>query len=89
VQPLRAEKQKGGEQLVELRCPECFVVMQACHTAAEMVDLDKRQAASRDQIIAAYEQSVAESMEELADTLAEAFARDLLGPDDFALRRAA
>ena len=67
--------------------------MQACHTAAEMADLDKRQNASRDQIVAAYEQSVAESMEQLADTLAEALARDLLGPDDFAppppLRRAA
>lgn len=84
VQPLRSEKVKGGELLVELRCPECFVVMQACHTAAEMAELDRRQAASREQIVAAYERSVAESMEILADTLAEAFARDLLGPDDFA-----
>ena len=89
MQPLRTEKQKGGDLLVELRCPECFVVMQACHTAAEMADLDRRQSASREQIVAAYEQSVTESMELLADTLAEAFARDLLGPDDFALRRAA
>ena len=89
MQPLRTEKQKGGDLLVELRCPECFVVMQACHTAAEMADLDRRQSASREQIVAAYEQSVTESMEHLADTLAEAFARDLLGPDDFALRRAA
>lgn len=91
VQPLRAEKRKGGELLVELRCPECFVVMQACHTAAEMKELDERQSASREQIVAAYERSVAESMSELADRLAEAFARDLLGPDDFAppLRRAA
>ncbi len=65
--------------------------MQACHTAEEMADLDKRQNASREQIVAAYEQSVAESMEHLADMLAEAFERDLLGPDDFAppLRRAA
>jgi uncharacterized Zn finger protein len=90
VQPLRTEQRKGGELLVELRCPECFVVMQACHTAAEMAELDKRQTASREQIVAAYERSVAESMETLADTLAEAFARDLLGPDDFApLKRAA
>jgi threonine synthase len=91
VQPLRSEKQKGGDLLVELRCPECFVVMQACHTAEEMDDLDKRQSASREQIVAAYEQSVAESMEHLAEMLAEAFARDLLGPDDFAppLRRVA
>ena len=76
--------------LVELRCPECFVVMQACHTPEEMAELDRRQSASREQIVAAYERSVAESMETLADTMREAFERDLLGPDDFApLRRAA
>ena len=78
------QKQKDGDLLVELRCPECFVVMQACHTAAEIAELDQRQTASRDQIVAAYEQSVAETMEHLADTLHEAFARDLLSPDDFA-----
>ncbi len=91
MQPLGWEKRKGGELLVELRCPECFVVMQARHTEAEMAALDRRQTVSREQIVAAYERSVAESMETLATTLHEAFARDLLGPDDFAppLRRAA
>jgi hypothetical protein len=89
VQPLRAE-QHGAELLVELRCPECFLVTQTCQTARELAALDRRQMASRDQIVAAYERSVEESMTALADTLAEAFARDLLGPDDFApLRRAA
>jgi uncharacterized Zn finger protein len=89
VQPLRSQKDEGGDLLVELRCPECFVVMQACHTAAEMAELDRRQTASREQIVAAYERSVAESMSQLADTMAEALARDLVGPDDFAVRRAA
>ncbi|MGI8623014.1 MAG: hypothetical protein ACR2NB_05900 [Solirubrobacteraceae bacterium] len=92
VQPLGWERRQDGELLVELRCPECFVVMRAHHTAAEMADLDRRQTASREQIVAAYERSVAESMESLADTLREAFRRDLLGADDFAvppLRRAA
>lgn len=89
VQPLRTEK-RGADLLVELRCPECFAVTRVGHTAQEMAALDRRQCASRDQIVAAYERSVAESMAALADTLAEAFARDLLGPDDFApLRRAA
>jgi len=88
---MRSEKQKGGALLVELRCPECFVVMQARHSAAELAELDRCQSASREQIVAAYERSVAESMAALADTMAEAFARDLLGPDDFAppVRRAA
>jgi hypothetical protein len=87
VQPLRWQQRKGGELLVELRCPECYVVMQACHTASEMEELDRRQTASRDLIVAAYERAVAESMEELAVALREAFARDLVGADDFAPRR--
>jgi hypothetical protein len=87
VQPLRWQQRKSGELLVELRCPECYVVMQACHTPSEMEALDRRQTASRDQISAAYEQAVAESMEALADQLHEAFARDLVTADDFAPRR--
>ncbi|MEA2167756.1 MAG: hypothetical protein QOF76_1056 [Solirubrobacteraceae bacterium] len=89
VQPLRRQQHKDGEQLVELRCPECYVVMQACHSTAELAELDRRQTASRDQIVAAYERSVAESMETLAERLHEAFERDLLSADDFRLPRAA
>ena len=83
VQPLRWQQRKNGELLVELRCPECYVVMQACHTAAEMEELDRRQSASREQIVAAYERSVAEAMERLAENLSAALERDLVGPDDF------
>jgi hypothetical protein len=88
VQPLRWRRQDEGDLLVELRCPECFVVMQASHTPAEMQALDRRQAASREQILEAYERAVAESMEELAGTLREALARDLVSADDFAPRPA-
>lgn len=87
VQPLRWEQRRRDELLVELRCPECYVVMQASHTAAEMEELDRRQTACRDQIRAAYDQAVTESMESLADALREALARDLVGADDFAPRR--
>ena len=86
VQPLRWEQRDDGESLVELRCPECYVVMQASHTAQEMEALDRRQTASRQQILSAYERAVSQSMEELADALREAFARDLVGADDFAPR---
>ncbi len=89
VQPLRRQHRKSGELLVELRCPECFVVMQACHNAKEMQELDRQQSASRELIVAAYERCVAESMEAAADNLREAFARDLVGPDDFRRPRAA
>ena len=69
--------------LVELRCPECSTWMQACHTPAEMEDLDRRQTAARDVIVAAYECSVRESMSTLAADLHEALERDLIGADDF------
>src|SRR3954447_4374396 len=78
VQPLRWQQRKSGELLVELRCPECEVVMQACHTPQEMEELDRRQSAGRDQIVAAYEASVTESMESLAQNLREALERDLV-----------
>jgi threonine synthase len=87
VQPLRWQQRKNGELLVEMRCPECYVVMQACHTPQEMEELDKRQSASREEIVAAYERTVNESMEALASSLHEALERDLVGPDDFAPRR--
>ncbi len=83
------QQRRSGELLVELRCPECFVVMQAYHTAKEMQELDRRQKASREEIVAAYERCIAESIEAAADNLREAFARDLVGPDDFRLPRAA
>ena len=86
VQPLRWQQRRNGELLVELRCPECHVVMQACHSPQEMEELDRRQSAGREQIVAAYEQSVSESMESLAANLREALERDLVGPDDFAPR---
>ena len=47
------------------------------------------QAASREQIVDAYERSVTESMEALADCLGPALELDLVGADDFAPRRAA
>src|SRR5215212_1344007 len=77
VQPLRWQQRRNGELLVELRCPECHVVTQACHSKQEMEELDRRQNAGRDLIVAAYEASVTESMECLAQNLREALERDL------------
>jgi len=86
VQPLRWQQRTAGEVLVELRCPECHVVMQACHSPAEMQELDRRQAALREQLVSAYEKAVAENMEAMVASLHEALARDLVGADDFATR---
>jgi hypothetical protein len=75
--------------MVDLRCPECFMWMQECCSRVELAELDKRQAATREQLVDAYERSVAESMEALAFCLGTALELDLLGADDFAPRRAA
>jgi hypothetical protein len=83
VQPLRWEQRTDAQVLVELRCPECSTWMQACHTPAEMEDLDRRQTAARDSIVTAYETSVQESMATLASDLHEALERDLISADDF------
>jgi hypothetical protein len=74
--------------IVELRCPECLVVTQASHSAQEMQEMDRRQSASRDELMAAYDRAVTENMEAMATSLREALARDLVGADDFAPRPA-
>jgi hypothetical protein len=83
VQPLRWEQKTQAQVLVELRCPECSTWMQACHTPAEMEDLDRRQSAARQAIVTAYESTVTESMRALAADLHEALERDLISADDF------
>ena len=89
LQPLRCEPQDDDEVLVELRCPECMTHLQAAFSRADMAELDRRQSEWRDEIVAAYERSVTESMEALAACLVPALEDDLIGADDFAPRRAA
>ena len=89
LQPLRWEQRPGGTIVVELRCPECNSWMEAEHSQSEMRDLDRLQSEYREELRCGYEARVAENMEELADRLRDAFERDLVGPDDFAVRRAA
>jgi hypothetical protein len=89
LQPLRCEAKGADVVLVELRCADCMIWVQAPHTRADMRELDRRQAEFRTKIVAEYERSVVESMETLATCLASAFELDLVGADDFAVRRAA
>jgi hypothetical protein len=71
---------------VDLRCGECGSwITEAC-TRAEVRELDRRQAEWRELIVAAYERSVAETMDALARCLGAALALDLIGADDFAPR---
>jgi threonine synthase len=89
LQPLRCESHKSEDTLVDLRCPECMTHLQAPYSPEDMAELDRCQAAWRDEIVAAYERSIAESMEALAACLVPALEQDLIGADDFAPRRLA
>jgi uncharacterized protein YbbK (DUF523 family) len=89
LQPLRCEPKGADDVLVDLRCPECMTHLQAPYTRADMAELDRRQSEWRDEIVAAYERSVTESMEALAACFVPALDRDLIGADDFAPPRRA
>lgn len=88
LQPLRCEPQ-GDEVLVDLRCPDCTLQIKVAYSRGDMAELDRLQTEWRDEIVAAYERSVTESMEALVASLVSALDRDLIGADDFAPRRAA
>jgi hypothetical protein len=85
LQPLRCEPKGEDDVLVDLRCPECMTHLQAPFTRAAMAELDRRQSEWRDEILAAYERAVLQSMEALAACLVPALEQDLIGADDFAL----
>jgi hypothetical protein len=86
LQPLRCEARAQDSVAVELRCGECGGWVTVACTRAEVRALDQMQAEWRQVIVAAYEHTVAESMDALATCLGAALARDLIGADDFAPR---
>jgi threonine synthase len=75
--------------VVDLRCPECDLWMQANCSKGDLAELDRAQAASREQMVDAYARAVTDSMETLAERLGRALELDLVDADDFAPRRAA
>jgi len=81
---MRCEVQEDDSVQVDLRCSDCMTVLQVPFTREEMQELDRSEAAFRDEILAEYERSVSESMEALAAILVPALALDLVGADDFA-----
>ncbi|MGH2969561.1 MAG: hypothetical protein ACRDK0_10920 [Solirubrobacteraceae bacterium] len=81
---MRCEVQESDEVLVDLRCSDCMMWLQVLYSREEMAELDRCQTEWRDEILAAYERSVSESMQALAAVLGPALALDLVGADDFA-----
>src|SRR5205085_8828140 len=87
LQPLRCESKGDDEVMVELRCSDCLIRLQALYTRADMRELDRRQSEWRAAIVAEYERSVSESMQALAACLGPALQLDLVSADDFAVRQ--
>ena len=83
LQPMRCEGSDGDGVVVSLRCSDCMTWLEVPFTREEMAELDRCQAEWREEIVAAYERSVSESMEALAEILGPALEQDLLGADDF------
>jgi hypothetical protein len=81
---MRCEVQESGEVLVDLRCSDCMTWLQVPLTREDMAELDRCQTEWREEILAAYERSVSESMEALAAILGPALELDLVSADDFA-----
>jgi hypothetical protein len=86
---MRCEAEEADEVTVDLRCSDCMTWMQVPFSREDMAELDRVQTEYREEIVAAYERSVSESMEALAAILVPALALDLVCADDFAplLRR--
>jgi len=83
---MRCEVQETDDVVVDLRCSDCMTRLRVALSREDMAELDRCQAAWREEIVAAYERSVSESMEALAAILVPALALDLVGADDFAPR---
>ena len=84
---MRCEAQETDEVIVDLRCSDCMTVAAGAARARDMEELDRCQSEWRDEIVAAYERSVSESMEALAAILGPALELDLVGADDLFSRR--
>ena len=88
LHPQRQRAAAAATVSVDLRCAECGAWTRASYSAAELERLDAEQVLGRLALVRSYERCVSESMEALADCLATALERDLVGADDFAPRRA-
>jgi hypothetical protein len=78
----------GGGLTVRLRCPECDARTIRDFDAQEAVRVDDALSQARLEMVALYEAVVRNNLDIEATLLAKAFELDLVGPDDFAPRRA-
>ena len=90
LQPLRSRPGDAGEMVGRAAVPRVPRVAAGVLLArSSWPSSTSGRRRTRELMVDAYERSVAESMEALADCLAAALELDLVGADDFAPRRAA
>ena len=87
LHPQRLRRGQPPLTTVDLRCAECGAWTHVACSPVELARLDAERSDGRRALVQAYERSVSESMEALADCLGAALQRDLVGADDFAPRR--
>jgi hypothetical protein len=85
---LEAWRERGGGGLtVRLRCPECDVRTVRDLNAGDAARVDDAMSEARLEMVGLYEAVLRDNLCCEADLLARALALDLIGPDDFGLRR--
>jgi hypothetical protein len=89
VQPTDGKALPSGKVCLTLRCPDCSSWMTGTFSAERVRELDRQLSLGRAAMRASYERAVRVNMALELQALAGAFARDLIGPDDFSLGRRA
>ena len=84
MQPRSWRERPNGRLRLELRCPECLLQTTGDYEPALVADYDRSLAAGRLEIAALCRAVTRANMESEAARLAQAFALDLIGADDFA-----
>jgi hypothetical protein len=83
VQPVDGKALPDGKVSLTLHCPDCDAWMTGTFSAERVRELDRQLSLGRAELRASYERAVRVNMARELHALASAFARDLIGPDDF------
>jgi hypothetical protein len=83
VHPTQWQAHPDGAISLHLRCPECLVAMEGTFPACRVRELDRELSSGRAAVRESYERLVRRHMYQELQSLRNALARDLIGPDDF------
>ncbi len=83
VQPQGWKELPNGDLMLQLRCPDCMIVIAGSFAADQVARFDAELVRGRAQVERAYRAIVRENMSELSVCFSRALELDLIGPDDF------